>query len=100
MDTLKSVVKLGDHEVELRFTNEAVLALSELDINLYSPSTWLDFKPHKLRDLVWAGQLHVKEPRTVRQIGKLIPLKADDFVALAGAVGNAVRRDLDLGGSS
>lgn len=87
----RTLVKLGKQEVSLRYDMAAILILDERGINIYNPATYATFSPTKLRDLVWAGQLHTKEPKTLAELTKFLPTKADDYGEIATAIAAAIR---------
>lgn len=87
-----TIIKLGNNELELRYDMESILELDEqFKINLYARATYGDFSPLKLRALVWAGQLYVKNPMSLKAIGKLLPREYDNYLSIALAIAAAIR---------
>lgn len=87
---MKTSLKLDKDRV-LRFDFEAVVTLDEVcGINIHRPSTYFDFSPRKLRDLVWCAQLHTKEPLERTQVTKYLPTDSDEYQSICLVVGKAI----------
>lgn len=90
------LVKL-DKSRKLRYTGPAIVALDDIcGINATRPSTYIDFSPRKLRDLLWAGQLHEKVPLEREQVADYIPTDTVAYGEMCGVVMAALTEALGV----
>lgn len=94
---VKSTVRLGKNDVEMRFTFPVFDRLNrEHGINAMRPSTYIDFTPSTGASLVWAGQLHTKKPLTREQVVKLMPTDTDEYFAMMEVVAGQLNAALGV----
>jgi hypothetical protein len=87
---MSSIIKLGHHEINLRYDFQAFLRLDEeCGLNAMSPASYRDFSPKQMVALVWAGQTS-KKPLTRPEVAKLMPCDADNYLLIATAVADAL----------
>ena len=92
----KITIKL-DRDREIKFPFVALTALDEeCKINLHSPETYTDFSPRKIRDLVWAGQLHTEKPLTRFTVSNYLPTDLDACGEIAIELSKAIRVALGI----
>ena len=91
---MNTVVKL-DTDRELRYDFRAFVAMDEdCGINPMDPKTYADFSPRKIQALVWAGQLHTKNPLTKERVVEFLPTEGEALVKVMEAVSDALARAL------
>lgn len=92
---MNTVVKL-DTERELRYDFRAFVAMDEdCGINPMDPKTYADFSPRKIQALVWAGQLHTKNPLTKERVLEFLPTDGAALVRVMESVSEALARALE-----
>ena len=87
----KHVIKL-DREREIKFTIPAIATLDEFyQINVFSPASYVDFPPSKIVSLIWAGQLHTKNPLRRNSIASFLPTSREEYMGICVIVAEAIR---------
>ena len=84
-------VQVGKRTVDLRYDSAAIQILDERGINVYSPDSYAEFNPNKLKLLVWAGQLHEPKPLALGEVTKELPTKIKAYKQIAEAIAQAIR---------
>lgn len=85
-----NIVKL-DKDRELRFDYRALCALEEVcHVNVYEKNPFDNLSASRIRDLVWAAQLHTEKPLSREKVCEYLPLDVESLVEVGNVVAKAL----------
>lgn len=74
-----------DRERSIRFDMAALMALDEVcKFNVLAAGALSNLSPTRIRDLVWAAQLHTEKPLTREKVSKYLPTDMEKLTKIIG----------------